>query len=73
MEPKQFDKRWPDIHSDKVRRAIRCIPADVAVAMPDEWLRTTVRQIAAAIDEVADEIHAMYAKRKADAMRKGGE
>ena len=54
MNTLQFQKRWPDIHSDKVRRAIRCIPADVAVAMPDEWLNETVRRIVMGMDELAD-------------------
>lgn len=54
MNTLQFQERWPDLHSDKVRRALRCLPADVAVAMPDEWLDATVRQIAAGMDEIAD-------------------
>ena len=58
MDTYQFQQRWPDIHSDKVRRAIRCIPADVAIAMPDEWLNQTVRQIAAEMDRVADDVRA---------------
>jgi hypothetical protein len=45
MDTLQFQQRWPELHSDTVREAIRCIPSDVAVAMPAEWLDATVRGI----------------------------
>ena len=62
----QFQKRWPELHSDKVRLAIRCLPADVAIAMPEEWLTKTVRQIAAGLDEAADLVRSQSKRMRDD-------
>ncbi len=64
MDTLQFQQRWPEIHSDKVRAAIRCIPADVAVAMPDEWLDATVRGIVSGMDKAVDRAIERAMKRK---------
>ena len=58
MNTIQFQERWPELHSDNVRMALRCIPADVAVAMPEEWLTATVRGICVGFDLVADRVRA---------------
>lgn len=53
MDTLKLQKLWPDYHSDNVRLALRAIPTDVAICLPDEMLVTTVRSILKTFDEVA--------------------
>lgn len=62
IDTMQFQERWPEIHSDKVKRAVRCIPTDVALSMPTEWLDETVRSIVREMEFVADEVSKFYKK-----------
>jgi hypothetical protein len=77
MDTLQFQKRWPELHSSRVRAAIRCIPADVAVAMPDEWLDETVRLICKGLNDVYevafDAGRCLGVKQVKEQQRRGGQ
>lgn len=54
--PKLLQDRFPGIHSDLYTRALRAIPGDVILILPDHQLDALVKGIIGAINVTADDV-----------------
>jgi hypothetical protein len=61
---KLFQDRWPNLHSDKIRIALRTVPSDIALTITEEQLDELVRNIAKTMDDVADIVRNDYERKK---------
>ena len=53
---KPLQDRFPGMHSDQYTRALRAIPGDVLLTLPDHQIDALVKQIVHALIEVANDV-----------------